>query len=72
MAKSPFVIPADIRRILGPAPVLSTEDPNRFEELLIFFAQCIRPRNALEWFLVRDQTVARWKLERLTRFIDLP
>jgi hypothetical protein len=68
MAKGPFVIPAEIRRKLGTAPVLSTEDPKRFEELLTFVAQRYPPNDALEWFWVWDQTVARWNRERLTRY----
>ena len=68
MKKSTFVVPPEIRRLLGPAPVLSSEDPNRFEEMLNHFAQCYQPKNALEWFRVWQQTVAAWKLQRLTRY----
>ena len=50
MKKNTFVVPPEIRRLLGPAPVLSSEDPNRFEEMLNHFAQCYtgstrRPEN---------------------------
>jgi hypothetical protein len=68
MKKSKFVVPPEIRRLLGPAPVLSSEDPNRFEEMLNHFAQCYQPRNGLEWSRVWQQTVAAWKLQRLTRY----
>jgi hypothetical protein len=68
MKKSTFVVPPEIRRLLGSAPVLSSEDPNRFEEMLNHFAQCYQPKNALEWFRVWQQTVAAWKLQRLTRY----
>src|SRR6266404_345511 len=68
MKKSTFVVPPEIRRLLGPAPVLSSEDPNRFEEMFNHFAQCYQPKNALEWFRVWHQTVAGWKLQRLSRY----
>jgi hypothetical protein len=68
MKKSTFVVPPEIRRLLGPAPVLSSEDPNRFEEMLNHFAQCYQPKNALEWSRVWTQTVSAWKLQRLTRY----
>ena len=68
MAKTTFVIPAEIRRLFDPAPVLRTEDPKRFEEMLQYFAECYQPKNALEWSRVWDQAVARWNLERLTGY----
>jgi hypothetical protein len=68
MKKTTFVVPPEIRRLLGPAPVLSSEDPNRFEEMLNHFAQCYQPKNALEWSRVWTQTLSAWKLQRLTRY----
>jgi hypothetical protein len=68
MKKSTFVVPPEIRRLLGPAPVLSSEDPNRFEEMLNHFAQCYQPKNALEWSRGWTQTLSAWKLQRLTRY----
>jgi hypothetical protein len=38
MKKRTFVVPPEIRRLLGAAPVLSSEDPNRFEEAQSFRA----------------------------------
>jgi hypothetical protein len=68
MKKNTFVVPPEIRRLLGPAPLLSSEDPNRFEEMFNHFAQCYQPKNALEWFRVWHQTVAGWKIQRLIRY----
>jgi hypothetical protein len=68
MKRNTFVVPPEIRRLLGPAPVMSCEDPNRFEEMLNHFAQCYQLKNSLEWFHVWQQTVAAWKLQRLTRY----
>jgi hypothetical protein len=68
MRKTNFVIPPEIRRMLGPAPVLSTEDSNRFWEMLENFAQDLSPKNGREWFRVWDLTVSRWKLQRLVGY----
>ena len=68
MKKNTFVVPPEIRRLLGPAPVMSSEDPNRFEEMLNHFAQCYQPKNALEWSRVWTQTLSAWNLQRLTRY----
>src|SRR5260370_40815940 len=68
MKKNTFAVPPEIRRLLGPAPVMSSEDPNRFEEMLNHFAQCYQPKNALEWSRVWTQTLSAWKLQRLTRY----
>ena|SRR5260370_41738463 len=67
MKQTTFVVPPETRRLLGQAPVLSSEDPDRFEEMLNYFAQCYQPKNA-EWFGVWNQTAAAWKLQRLTRY----
>ena len=61
-------IPPEIRDLLGPAPVLSSEDPKRYERILNNLAQCVQPRDIIEWMLVRDLTDERWEIERLRRF----
>ena len=61
-------MPAEIRELLGPAPVLTTEDAKRYERILRNFAQCVRPRDFIEWMWVLDLTDHRWEIERLRRF----
>src|SRR5262249_48297950 len=68
MVMTMFEVPPKIRRLLGPAPMLSTEDPNQFEDLLKCFAQDFQPKTALEWFRVWHLSVANWKINRLTGF----
>jgi hypothetical protein len=70
MKETTFVVPPEIRRLLGPAPVVSSEDPDRFDELLSHFAQWYRPNNPLEWSRVWQQTVAGWKRQRLERYVN--
>src|SRR5262245_32372704 len=61
-------MPPQIRDLLGPAPVLSTEDPKRYERILNNFARCVQPRDFIEWMWVRDLADERWEIERLRRF----
>jgi hypothetical protein len=70
MKQTTFVVPTEIRRLLGPAPVVSSEDPNRFEEMLNHFAQWYQPKNPLEWSRVWHQTVAGWRRQRLERYVN--
>src|ERR1700757_4612242 len=70
MTETTFVVPPEIRRLLGPAPVVSSEDPDRFDELLSHSAQWYRPNNPLEWSRVWQQTVAGWKRQRLERYVN--
>src|SRR5262245_56335370 len=69
MSKNPppvtYTIPPEVRDLLGPAPLLRTEDPARYERILAMFAQCVRPQNFVEWLFVRDLADERWEIERL-------
>ena len=42
------------RRILGAAPVLSTEDGARYEEIWDNLIECFRPSDFLELLLIRQ------------------
>jgi hypothetical protein len=61
------VIPADIRTLFGPPPVLASEDAKQYEDMLLLFAQCVRPQDIFEWFLVNDVTNARSEIQRMRR-----
>jgi hypothetical protein len=61
------IVPEDIAAILGPPPVLRTEDPRAYEQL---FAAQVRewdPQDTTEWLLVRDLTDLGWEILRLQR-----
>jgi hypothetical protein len=45
-------VPADIQALFGDPPLLSTEDPARYRDMLDRFAECIAPRNIIEWLWV--------------------
>jgi hypothetical protein len=61
-------IPDDILRMFGDPPLLSTEDPQLYSLLLCTIAQEVCPRNAIEWFWVKDIVDLTWEIQRLRRF----
>ncbi len=52
----------------GPPPVLSTEQPEQFDELFRRMVACLKPRDTLELILIRHLVYAVWEIERLTRY----
>lgn len=71
VAKYKTIIPREIRQLFGPPPLLSTEDPDLYERTFAGFAQSLRPRDALEWMIVRDLTDEYWELQRHKNFKPL-
>jgi hypothetical protein len=55
-------------RLLGDPPLLSTEDPKAYAELISQVAQAVRPRHMLEWIWVREFADYTWEAQRLRRF----
>ena len=53
--------------ILGAAPVLSTEDGARYEEIWDNLIECFRPSDFLELLLIRQVQDETWKILRFTR-----
>ena len=64
-------VPPDIQAIFGVPPVLSTEDPDLYWEMLDRFAEFIEPRNIIEWLWVKDVVDLCWEINRLRRFKKL-
>lgn len=61
---------ADLGRcmaLLGPAPILSTEDPKHFEEMFQLVVQCVKPLNLPEVMYLWHYVVACWNIKRYTR-----
>jgi hypothetical protein len=71
-AVKPFrSLPADIQALFGDPPLLSTEDPARYRDMLDRFAECIAPRNIIEWLWVKDVADLSWEILRLRRYRTL-
>jgi hypothetical protein len=58
------VFPAQIARIFGKPPILSTESAQAFHSLLSRFAGSLQPMDEIEWFAVWNYTVKTWELLR--------
>jgi hypothetical protein len=58
---------ARLERLCGPFPVLSSEDRNAYEELLLSFLEHYRPRNFMAEKLVRHLADEEWEISRLRR-----
>jgi hypothetical protein len=72
MSKKEFTktptIPDEIRELLGDPPLLVNEDFEQYEGMLIRFAHCVKPRDPIEWFWVKDLTDARYEIQRFRNF----
>jgi len=62
-----FVIPNDILELLGPPPLIGTEDPSHYRALLTRFAVEFEPKTITEWFLVFDLVNVNWEILRYRR-----
>lgn len=61
-------IPPGILKILGPPPLLSTEDADDYFHTLAWFAKDIAPTDTTAWFLIKDLADARFEINRYRRF----
>jgi hypothetical protein len=57
---------AGARRLFGPAPVLTSEEPERFEEFFTQLANALKPGDFMEVLLIWHFTLASWNLNRYT------
>jgi hypothetical protein len=61
-------VPSDIQALLGDPPLLTTEDPNLYWEMLDRFAEFVEPRNIIEWLWLKDIADLSWEINRLRRY----
>ena len=57
-----------VKALFGPPPVLSTEEPKQFEEMFERVIACLKPRDTVEFILIRHFVYALWEIERFTRY----
>ena len=57
-----------VKGLFGQPPVLSTEQPEQFEELFRRMVACLKPRDTVELILIRHFVYAVWEIERLSRY----
>ena len=61
-------VPPDIEALFGVPPLLSTENPRLYREVLDRFAESVAPRNTIEWLWVKDIVDLSWEIARLRRY----
>jgi hypothetical protein len=65
---TPSPVPADLEPLFDDPPVLSTENSSQYRALLNGVAQCVKPKDVIEWLWVRDIVDLSWEIRRLRRF----
>src|SRR6476660_2119417 len=69
MSKTPLrCVPPDIEVLFGAPPLLSTEDPRLYRDMLDRFVGSVEPRNVIEWLWVKDIVDLSWEIARLRRY----
>ena len=74
MSKSNYVIPPEILELLGPPPLLASENPKRWNGTLARYAQSYPPKDADDfegWRNVWNLACDQWEEERMKRFRNL-
>jgi len=67
-SKSIRSVPPDIEALFGDPPLVSTEDPNLYWDMLDRFAEFVEPKNIIEWLWVKDIVDLCWEIARLRRY----
>jgi hypothetical protein len=57
MTKTSCIVPPEIRELLGPPTLLSTENPDLYWRMFSEIAQAVRPKDLLDWLHVRTLTL---------------
>jgi hypothetical protein len=60
-------IPAEVLELLGPPPLLSTEDTNLYSALVAHLAQSVQPRDIITWMLIKDLADHQVEIARYRR-----
>jgi hypothetical protein len=58
---------ARTRWLFGPAPILTSEEPERFDEFFTQLANALKPRDVMEVTLIFQFTVESWRINRASR-----
>ena len=60
-------IPAEIRELLGPGPLIRWESTERYERVLTRMAQAVDPKDWIEWVWTKDLVDLGWEAARARR-----
>jgi hypothetical protein len=62
---------AELGDLLGPPPVLSTEDAKAYDEIRARLMQCLMPRDFMEQLLIKQVADCTWEIKRYMRHMTL-
>jgi hypothetical protein len=68
LSKSNLKIPAGIRKLVENAPLLASENPNLYFDLVREIAEDVRPAGAIEWLWLKDIVYYIWEIQRFQVF----
>jgi hypothetical protein len=57
----------EIKELLGPAPVLSSENEKSYKEILDRLMECLAPRDFMEQLLIKQLSDCTWEMARYVR-----
>lgn len=60
-----------LKQLLGPAPILSTESVERFDQIFDQLIAALEPQDMVEGILIRDFAVPSWEINRNVRYRTL-
>jgi hypothetical protein len=67
MTRANIINSAELRELLGPPPVLSSENVKAYDEMLARFLECLEPRDFMEQMLIKQLADCTWDIKRYTR-----
>jgi hypothetical protein len=67
MNRANIINSTELQELLGPPPVLSSENIKAYDEILARLMQCFKPRDFMEQLLIKQLADNNWELMRYTR-----
>jgi hypothetical protein len=58
---------SELKELLGPPPVLSSEDRKVYDEIMARLMECLDPKDFLEQLLIKQFVDSNWEVTRYTR-----
>jgi hypothetical protein len=65
--KANIINSAELKELLGPPPVLSSEDMKAYDEILARLMECFGPRDFMEQLLIKQWVDENWETMRYAR-----
>jgi hypothetical protein len=74
MAKKQLIVsalsqmPAPVKKLWGPPPILRSEDPAVYWKLGLAMAEAVQPADSIEWMYLKDVVDYTWEIRRLRKY----